>query len=373
MSKLLNEFSRDVELVGLVGEQENAQIILLAAVSAKLAHPLNVTVSGPSAAGKNHLLNCVGAFLPDEDKKPLTGMSPKTLMHAEPDEYKHKVIFIAEYEGVSSADYAIRTMQSERVIQWSFVESSKSGIRKRQNTVNGPASFIQATTRSVLHPENETRMLFIELDESPDQTHNINKRQAEDAAGMKNSTDAVDLAHWHQRMRAIPVEASVRIVFAPQLVQYFPSERIRSRRDFPKLLGMIEASALLHHAERPRDQNGSILALPEDYYAAKALFEHTYARGPERKLAQLLAVAESLSSPFTITDVMRQTGWGKTQAYTVNARALELGCIAESEERGRYILLRKQAEPPLALPDKVKLPAEFFRNSAQIAPLSEAA
>ena len=47
----------------------------------------------------------------------LTGISPKALMHGGEFEIQHKAIFIAEYEGVSGADYAIRTMQSEQVIE----------------------------------------------------------------------------------------------------------------------------------------------------------------------------------------------------------------------------------------------------------------
>ena len=153
---LLQRFERDAEMSGLIGEKNNAKVILLVAASAKLEKPLNVNVAGSSSAGKNHLINCVARFIPDEDKKNLTGMSPKVLMHSDENEYRHKAVLITEYEGVSGADYAIRTMQSERGIDWEFVESSTSGIQKKEKRVNGPVAFIQATTRVTLHPENET-------------------------------------------------------------------------------------------------------------------------------------------------------------------------------------------------------------------------
>src|SRR6266700_7009040 len=79
---LLDRFGADIKTFGLVGEQKNAQVVLLAAVSAKLPKPLNVNVEGASAAGKNHLLAAVARLIPDEDKKILTGMSPKVLMHS---------------------------------------------------------------------------------------------------------------------------------------------------------------------------------------------------------------------------------------------------------------------------------------------------
>jgi hypothetical protein len=89
-SDLIRSFEQVVELAGLVGEQKNAILILLAAVSAKLPKPLNVSVGGASSAGKNYLIGTVARFVPEEDKKILTGMSPKVLMHSEETEFQHK-------------------------------------------------------------------------------------------------------------------------------------------------------------------------------------------------------------------------------------------------------------------------------------------
>jgi len=97
---LLRRFGADAERAGLVGEKRNACVVFLSAISATLAKPLNVSVVGASAAGKNHLTGAVAAFIPEGRKKILTGMTPKVLMHAEEDEFQHKAIFIAEYEGV---------------------------------------------------------------------------------------------------------------------------------------------------------------------------------------------------------------------------------------------------------------------------------
>ena len=279
-SNLLARFEQDVELAGLVGENKNAKVVLLAAASAKLPKPLNLSVGGGSAAGKNHLTGTVARFIPDEDKKILTGMSPKVLMHAGEDEYQHKAVFIAEYEGVAGADYAIRTMQSEQVIEWEYVESANKGIQKKGKKVKGPAAFIQATTRVTLHPENETRLLFIQMDESEAQIRAINARQAADAEGKTSACPQELYDAWHRLFRSLEPK-QVRIPFATQLAQHLPGDRIRSRRDFPKLLGLIQASAYLHQHKRTRDRDGSIFASPLDYLIAYELFEHCYYAGPE--------------------------------------------------------------------------------------------
>jgi hypothetical protein len=134
---LIRRFLTDVEARGLVGEKDNAVTVFLCALSARNPRPLNLTVNGESSSGKNYLLSSAVAFIPDEFKKEITGLSPRALMHAGEDEFQHKAVVIAEYEGVAKADYAMRTMQSEQFIEWHFVDSSK-GIKKKTNRVKGP-------------------------------------------------------------------------------------------------------------------------------------------------------------------------------------------------------------------------------------------
>lgn len=362
---LLDRFSLEIEASGLVGERQNAEVIFLAAASAKLQRPLNVNVEGASAAGKNYLLAAVARLIPDEDKKTLTGMSPKVLMHSEEDEYQHKAVFIAEYEGVQGADYAIRTFQSEQVIEWEFVDSSKEGIRKQKRRVKGPSAFIQATTRVTLHPENETRLLNIQMDESEEQTRAIMERQAKDAALGAPSMPPGLFEPWHQLLRSLK-QARVRIPFSAQLAEGFPATRVRSRRDFPKLLGLIEASAFLHQHWRNKDADGSIVATPQDYFTVGELFEHCYYAGPDGKVGELVQAASQLNlTVFSVADLMQKTGWRKSKTYDVLNRAEELGCIAPAADRGHYRLATKHVEHPLTLPTKLRLTAGDFRISTE--------
>lgn len=361
---LLRRFERDLESAGLVGEKRNAKVILLVAVSAKMQKPLNVSVGGSSSAGKNHLMGTVAQFIPDEDKKVLTGMTPKVLMHSEEREFQHKAVFIAEYEGVAGADFAVRTMQSEGVIEWEYVDSSSAGMKKKTKKVKGPAAFIQATTRAVLHPENETRLLFCQMDESAEQTQAINRRQAMDAEKKLSRCPDELYSHWHELLRSFEPRP-VRISFATQLSEHLPKNLVRSRRDFPKLLGLIEASAFLHQHRRNMDTEGNIVATPRDYLTAKELFEHCYYAGPESKVGELISAAKQCGGDFSVADLMGKTGWGKSKTYLVLGRAEELGCIVENEKRGRYRLLRENPEETLNLPTKLKLTAADFRISTE--------
>lgn len=351
---LIDQFAEDVELSGLVGEEKNAKVIFLSAVSARLWKPLNVTVQGPSAAGKNYLLGKVAAFIPEEMRVSLTGMTPKALMHGDENEYRHKAIFIAEYEGVAGADFGVRIFQSEQVIEWDYVESSSKGIQKKKRKVNGPAAFIQTTTRPVLHPENETRLLFVQMDESREQTSAILRQQAREARWGGPIEGANLHGRWHDLIRNLK-PARVIVPFASELALCFPDTRVRSRRDFPKLLGLIEASAFLHQSGRERDGE-CIIASPEDYDISKPLFEHAYRSGPDETVARLLEAAHTVkqvNGEFEIADAMQQAGWGHSWAYEVLRRAKDLGCIAEGSKRGFYRVLKGLEHDNLKLSQSV--------------------
>lgn len=355
---LLSRFEKDAQAAGLIGEQTNAKVVLLAAASAGLETPLNVTVAGSSSAGKNQLIGTVALFLPDSRKKFLTGMSPKVMMYSAEDEYEHKAVFVAEHEGVAGADYAIRTMQSERLIEYEFVNPNT--LKKEKRRVKGPVAFIEATTRSVLHPENETRLLFLRMDESEGQTRAIIARQAKDAnTGRQPKGDF--FKEWHKLFESLK-DNKVRIPFAEQLADFFPATKVRSRRDFPKLLALIEASAYLHQHQRKRDGEGYIVASAFDYHVAKRLFEHCYGEGPEKSIDELLKIAEQCKEEFPVAYIMEKTGWGQTKAYELLKRTQELGCIGEGERRGRYRFLRKLTEASLKLPSKIKLTAHQMKQ-----------
>jgi hypothetical protein len=353
---LLTRFERDAEIIGLVGEKENAKIIFLVAASAGLPEPLQATVTANSSAGKNALIGTVAKFLPEERQKFLTGMSAKTLMYTGEDEYQHKAVFIAEHEGVAGADYAIRTMQSERVVEYEVVNSKTFKTEKKK--VNGPVAFIEATTRTVLHPENETRLMFLRMDESEKQTRAILTRKAIEKARGRMDVDHV-LAPGHKFFRTL-TSNSVRIPFAEQLANDFPADKVRARRDFSKLLGLIEALAYVHQHHRKRDGEGNILATPQDYLYAKRIFEHCYREGPEKRVAELLEAVENRSK-FSVAHVTRDLGWGQTVAYEIVNRALELGCIEHCDRRGRYKFVKRISTTSLELPSKIRLTAEQVR------------
>lgn len=145
---------------------------------------------------------------------------------------------------------------------------------------------------------------------------------------------------------------NVRIPFAEKVAEFFPMERVRTRRDFPKFLGMIESSALLHQSQRNNEEDG-IVASVKDYEIARELYLHCYAASPDKRLEDLLKIAQELSHDggvFKVSALQERSGWGKTTVYELVARAEESGALAEGDNRGEYRFIRATQLPPLELP-----------------------
>ena len=63
------------------------------------------------------------------------------------------------------------------------------------------------------------------------------------------------------------------------LADLAPPDAVRLRRDFGKLLRLIEAHAILHQATRDLDSNGVIVATLRDYAAVRELVHDLLTEG----------------------------------------------------------------------------------------------
>jgi hypothetical protein len=145
----------------------------------------------------------------------------------------------------------------------------------------GPTGLIVTTTAARLHSENETRLISVTISDTREQTAAVLKAQAarreKESGGLG---DRNDLAPW----RALQVylasgTAKVTIPFAEALADLVRPVAVRLRRDFPTMLTLIEAHALLHQASRDVTLHGAVIATLDDYRAVRELIAELIADG----------------------------------------------------------------------------------------------
>jgi hypothetical protein len=163
----------------------------------------------------------------------------------------------------------------------------------REIVTEGPTMLVTSTTRASLDGELETRALALTVLDTPSQTRAIVRGIAKTQTGQDR--DALDLAPYHalQEWLVLAGERRVRVPWATVLAEHVPVAAIRMRRDISKLFGLIDACALLHQAQRPRDADGAILATIEDYALVRDLLAESFAAAQQEGLtaAQREAVA----------------------------------------------------------------------------------
>ena len=233
-------------------------------------------------------------FFPPEDVIAFTTLSDKALLYFEGD-FAHKILSMGEASGTDEQDlqdYLLRELISAGKLTYPVVQKVGGELVTITVEKNGPVCFFVTTTKASLHPENETRMLGVDVDDSGEQTTAVIDKVAE-IVGMNAELAAVNYAPWRDYQRWLAGgNCKVVVPFARALGKLIPPRSVRLRRDFAQILLAIKAHALLHRNHRETDARGQIVAdLELDY----------------RPVAELLGGIVSEASGISISEEVQKT------------------------------------------------------------------
>ena len=117
--------------------------------------------------------------MPAEAQLRLSALTGQSLYYMGRTELKHKILAVAEEEGVAEAAYALKLLQSEGRL--TIASAGKDGDTGRQQTqhyeVEGPVAMLLTTTVEEPDAELVNRCLRLSVNEQPAQTALIHQRQ----------------------------------------------------------------------------------------------------------------------------------------------------------------------------------------------------
>ncbi|MED0365095.1 DNA primase, partial [Escherichia marmotae] len=249
---LAGRIASDMAACGVVGESTNLTAAYLAAVSRKLDRPLAVLIQSSSAAGKSSLMDAVLNLIPPEERLQYSAMTGQSLFYLGETNLQHKILAIAEEEGVRQAAYALKLLQSdgELTIASTGKDDASGNLVTKQYTVKGPVMLMLTTTAIDVDEELLNRCLVLTVNESREQTEAIHaaQRYAQTLEGLLASNEKSYITQLHQNAQRLLRPLNVVNPFASQLT--FMSDKTRTRRDHMKYLTLIQAIALLHQYQR---------------------------------------------------------------------------------------------------------------------------
>ena len=275
--RLLSRAAVDMKRLGHVGEFAAKKLALICAVSARSGKPIQPSTHAQSAAGKNFLWDTALSLLPPEMVVRRSGLSAKALFRTQAD-LRGAVLYIQEVSGSEDAEYTIRVMQTDGRLEYEATEKMPDGSMKNVvHQTEGPTVVVQTTTKNHLHPENETRVFPIYLDESEAQPSRIVGSILREASGRASNEgeQARIQQRWQDAIRLLGL-AEVAIPYADRIE--IPSSPLRIRRDARRLIDVVRAIAWLYQHQRERDAEGRILATEEDFHEALALVSESLRR-----------------------------------------------------------------------------------------------
>lgn len=355
---LVDRIVADMGRCGIVGESTNLLAGYLAAVSRKLDAPLAILIQSTSAAGKSSLMDAVLNLMPDEERIQYSAMTGQSLFYLGETDLQHKILAIAEEEGVRQAAYALKLLQSdgELTIASTGKDEATGNLVTKQYRVKGPVMLMLTTTAIDVDEELLNRCLVLTVNESREQTRAIHERQrvAQTLEGLLAGADREAITELHRNAQRLIKPVHVVNPFAHLLT--FLDDKTRMRRDHVKYLTLIRSIALLHQYQREvkrvqhRGQTLEYIEVTrEDIALANRIAHDVLGRTLDelppqtRRLLTLLAdwvTAQCAARDetreafrFTRRDVRAATSWGDTQLKIHLSRLVELEYVIA--HRGR--------------------------------------
>lgn len=346
---LLEEILTDLNVLGIAGEETNKLLCYLAVVSRKLDDPLSLLIQSRSAAGKSTLQHAVLSLAPDEDQVHYTRLTTQALFYQGEMQLAHKVMAIEEAEGLGSAAYSLRALQSAKKL--TVATTSKDPVTGKMKTesyrVQGPVAVLLTTTFASLDEETQSRFLTLTIDESRQMTETIlaAQRHRDTLEGYLAELEKAVVVRKHQTGQRLLESLVVINPYATQLT--FPVHNLRARRDHKKYLMLIKAVTFLYQKQREvkqAERSGQVFSYIEvtkdDIRRANMLAAHVLGHSAD----ELSAPARSLLKQihimvkqycttnkvlpadyrFTRKHLREKTGWSDWQVRTHTKELEEL-------------------------------------------------
>ena len=283
--RILDQVVKTLRRQGLVGEERLAKTVYLVVTSRLLSKQASAGIKGHSASGKSYTVELVLRLFPEDSYITLSGMSEKALIYSTA-EFSHKTLVIYEITALreSSDDdmtsYFVRTLLSEGHIKYDVTEKGQDGRFVTRSIVReGPTNMVFTTTKTSVHAENETRILSLGTDDSPEQTRRV---MAALAGEDDRTAGTTDIADWQQAQRWLESDAAAKqatVPYARALAELMPAEAVRMRRDFSSILALVHAHAVLHQLNRDKDDRGRVVATIDDYAIVRELIGGAVSEG----------------------------------------------------------------------------------------------
>jgi hypothetical protein len=268
-----SEFIHTVKKAGLVGEEQNALVLLVVVVSRILAHPLNAFVKGLSSSGKNFLVKLILLLMPRSAVKEITSASAQAWNYSRSD-LRHRVVYLQEQNEAAGTIDPIRQLISEGKLVRIVPKYENGKLVTKKHVTYGPVAAISTTTKDRLKKDDETRHISIRVDQSKEQTRRIVKSYTQQREPLSRK----DLRTWHAVHRLLEEKVETEVVF-PDWFEEIPDrlfvDDLSVRRYYPAFVEACRTVCLIRSFQpgRKLSKQGALIVDFADFAITTLIFD----------------------------------------------------------------------------------------------------
>lgn len=363
----ISRIATELRALGYGGDLRPALLTYLAMTSRVLATdtgslPVHLLLLGSASSGKTYTVKLVKKLMPPGAYAEIDAGSARSFIYTDRD-YEHRCLILAEADSIPSAGApaalsALRSLLAEGRLQYETTVRTSDGTFATQRVDKAGPTVLVTTSTEPLEGQLMSRMLTVELSESPEQVRLklAAQRSLQDQADREPDQALVDI------QEALQVGAlwRVHVPYADGLQKGLLTTMTSTKvlRDYQKVLALVKSVALVCRDHRQQDTNGRLIAEAADYETVYSLASRYFAaQGAEvpSKVRSVVEAVQRLNDKGKYPDgreVAGEAGILEQNCYRYIGTALDRGWLHDRNLGGRS----KQLEVLDPLPGGGTLP-----------------
>lgn len=288
---LLKQVTTHLNNIGIIGEDENAQIMYMAMASHRYNNSFSVISLAKSGIGKSYILQKLSECMPNGSYSFHTQISDNALYYFDSHNINNKVLFVEDLEWTKKMLSPLATLQTQgKLIKTRATKDKEGVINSTSFEVKGKLCMLATAYPDKNYENQSLPFLMLWLNHGKDQDVAVMEYQKKIRAGLIKESLIEDSQHLLKTLIATLENKRVINPYA-ELID-LPKDVAYPRKSLLLLLDFIEIITFVHQKQREDvvdDETGEIIGIqtaPEDIELAfKLLKDSLFRRADELSTA----------------------------------------------------------------------------------------
>ena len=323
---LITNLQKDLQHIGILGEDENALILFLAMASHKSDNPFSVLCLAKSGIGKSYLLQKLSECMPKNTFSFHTQISENALYYFDSRQIDRKALFIEDLEWTDQMLMPLATLQTQGKLIKTRATKDKDGmLHSTTFEVSGKLCLIACAYSEKNYEQLSLPFLCLHLNHSQTQDINVMEYQKKCKAGLINQTEIAATQRRLQCVIASLKRASIVNPFAPLIS--LPDDLPHPRKTLLLLLNFIDTITFFRQYQRETTadtKTGEMLITthPDDIELAFDLLKNSLLRRADELNSGARGFYSWLQNYLTEAKTNRFTALDVRKAKRIHPRTL---------------------------------------------------